>query len=302
MNHLLATKAAQLGIDLPEDYELGQPIDFTRTKSGHGPTGVIHSAIEPVAGTKSVDGSTRSKFRALANAYGVVDLQNEVIEKGAFADDDGKSGHPILWNHGLHIPAIGVVTKVTETDIGPVVDFELDEADELAVSMARKLEKGYIRTVSVGFWTLEGMYKEDPDGEVRFHITKGKLFELSIVNVPANPFAVVITSAPEGSAKSAEEADPAGEDPAAEAPSGVASLLASATVDVDNYVLNEDGSVDVPIVADGQTLGTFHYVSEQLAEEGVITEVEEDDDQPRLFELSDEDYSELDAISASFND
>lgn len=301
MNHLLATKAAQLGIDLPEDYELGQPIDFTRTKSGHGPTFRIHADLEPVARTKASDGSSRSAFRALANAYGVVDLQNEVVEKGAFADDAGDRSLPILWNHFLHIPAVGSSTKVTETDIGPVVDFVMDLDDELGAALARKLEKGFVKTVSVGFWTLEGMYKEHSDGEVRFHITKGKLFELSIVNVPANPFAVVLASAPEGSAKSAEESEPAGEDPVAEAPSGVESLLAKVTVDVDNYVLNEDGSVDVPIVADGQTLGTFHWTPEEALEEGITVELE-DDDQPRLFELSDDDYSELDAIAAAFND
>lgn len=76
------------------------------------------------------------------------------------------------------------------------VEFEPEGNNELADKLVKKIEFGSIRATSVGFnpieWSKgERAYGEDPD---TLYFRKQDLLEWSIVNIPANPNAIVQNS------------------------------------------------------------------------------------------------------------
>ena len=64
-----------------------------------------------------------------------------------------------------------------------------DENDEFSMSLASKVENGYINSVSVGLEILAISYDEKDlvKGQTRGTITKSNLREISIVDIPGNP-------------------------------------------------------------------------------------------------------------------
>ena len=48
------------------------------------------------------------------------------------------------------------------------------------------LKAGHLDKLSIGFWILDGEFKDDI-----FYITEGKLTEISVVDIPANPEAII---------------------------------------------------------------------------------------------------------------
>lgn len=99
----------------------------------------------------------------------------------------------VLWGHrrdGDPDDAIGQVVDLQITDSAIIATVEFDD-DGKALACLRKVRKGIIRSVSVGFLTVE---QTQPDAKGIVTITRWELRELSFCHVPANASCVVVRS------------------------------------------------------------------------------------------------------------
>jgi hypothetical protein len=128
-------------------------------------------------------------FKGIASVYGVEDLTGDVIDSGAFRKTISESPNvPILWQHD-HTEVIGVGT-VKEWQGKIIVEGKLDLEDPTASKAHKKMLRGLIKGLSIGFQTVKSFY-EDAAGKTVRHITELKLWEVSLVTFPALPQAQV---------------------------------------------------------------------------------------------------------------
>lgn len=94
-----------------------------------------------------------------------------------------KANPVLLYNHN-HSKVIGKATNVSVDDEkGLYIEAEIDDRWENAY----QIEKGYLKTFSVGFRIPKGGAEWEDD---KFVIKKAELLEVSIVTIPANPSAI----------------------------------------------------------------------------------------------------------------
>lgn len=117
----------------------------------------------------------------------VVDRQNESVNVEGWDLKNFKKAPRLLWAHDHTEPAIGKVTKIGFEGEGKKrrMTFEavFQEVTEKARAIKKLVEDGFINTFSVGFKPLEMEGNE---------ILKQELLEISVVNVPANPDAMLL--------------------------------------------------------------------------------------------------------------
>jgi uncharacterized protein len=134
---------------------------------------------------KSLD--QQGVFEGLAAVYGNTDLQNEVIERGAFTRTLAhKNGEvPILWQHDPSEP-IGM-GQLTDTSAGLVVRGQLAiDSSPVAQKAYGLLKLGIVKGLSVGFDSVKAKMV---DGVRR--LSELRLWEVSLVTFGANPSAVI---------------------------------------------------------------------------------------------------------------
>jgi HK97 family phage prohead protease len=143
--------------------------------------------------------SDEGSFQGMASLFGVLDLQGDVVDAGAFTKTVLENPVvPILWQHQTD-EVIGSGT-IRNTPSGLAIDGELDMDDPVALKAHGKLCKGLIRGLSIGFETV----KDEIKNGIR-HLVEVKLWEVSIVTLAALPSAQVT------SVKAAEERERARE-------------------------------------------------------------------------------------------
>lgn len=117
----------------------------------------------------------------------VLDRQEEVVSVEGWDLKNFKKAPRLLWAHDHTEPAIGKVTKIYYEGEGKKKALKFDavfqEVTEKARAIKKLVEDGFINTFSVGFKPLE------MEGN---QITKQELLEISVVNVPANPEAMLL--------------------------------------------------------------------------------------------------------------
>lgn len=129
------------------------------------------------------------EFTALAAVYGEKDLQDDVIERGAFtrAIAQQGDGYPLLWAHDQALP-IGIA-KFQDGTRGPLVTGTIDREDPDGEKAYKRVRKGIVKGVSIGF-TIPNPDAITYTGGVR-HIRELRLHELSLVAIPAQPGALI---------------------------------------------------------------------------------------------------------------
>lgn len=117
----------------------------------------------------------------------VQDRQGEVVEVDGWDLKNFKKAPRLLWAHNHTEPAIGKVTKTWYDGTGKnkrlMFEAVFQEVTEMGRAIKQLVKDGFINTFSVGFKPLE------IDGNT---ITKQELLEISVVNVPANPEAIML--------------------------------------------------------------------------------------------------------------
>jgi uncharacterized protein len=124
-------------------------------------------------------------FEGLASTYGNTDLQNDVIEQGAFGKTLREKGEvPILWQHDASEP-IGM-GRLSDSPAGLVIRGELAIESPTAQKAYGLLKRGIVRGLSIGFDEVKAKVV---DGVRR--ISELRLWEVSLVTFGANRQALV---------------------------------------------------------------------------------------------------------------
>ncbi len=147
-------------------------------------------------------GAGAGRFAGYASVFGVTDSQNDIVERGAFAEAVALGGKKVklLWQHDTKQP-IGVLTHLKEDGLGLYVEGQL----LLNLTQGREayalLKAGQVTGLSIGFTPLR--VRRDKQGVRR--IQKVRLWEISLVTFPANASAgvTVVKHAPKRAPKHA---------------------------------------------------------------------------------------------------
>jgi HK97 family phage prohead protease len=130
------------------------------------------------------------QIRGFVSVYGNKDLNGDIIEPGAFAKTLQENGGevPLLAHHDRTKP-VGIATLTDEAK-GLMLDgrIEIDLPDGQLVH--KQALKGLLRGLSIGYRTIKEMWD---DSVKAYRLHEVKLFEASMVTIPANP-ATYITS------------------------------------------------------------------------------------------------------------
>lgn len=143
--------------------------------------------IKAVSDAGEVEGYG-STFGGKPDSYG------DIIEPGAFAETianhkrDGTMPM-MLWGHQSSELPIGDWIDMAEDRKGLWLKGQLDLDDPMGARVHSKLKRKSVRGLSIGFDTLEKRTDEKKPG-IRF-LTKLDLWEVSVVNFPANRRAFV---------------------------------------------------------------------------------------------------------------
>ncbi len=128
-------------------------------------------------------------FAGYASVFGVIDSQNDVVIRGAFADSlRGRVGEiKLLWQHDMREP-IGMIEELREDEQGLYLKGRL----LMEVGRAREayalLKSGAVKGLSIGYSPRR--YRIDPDSGIR-SLAAVDLWEVSLVTFPANEAAFV---------------------------------------------------------------------------------------------------------------
>lgn len=137
------------------------------------------------------------EWEGYASAYGVIDSYGDIVEKGAFSGQIGKT-IPAFYEHKTEI---GKIKVVGEDSIGLIIKGQLPNDDIQNPKVGRISERlrwlmsdteagAIAMKMSVGFYMREHTFGKLDGVNVR-RIQKGELVEVSLVSNPANPDAVI---------------------------------------------------------------------------------------------------------------
>lgn len=133
-----------------------------------------------------------STFDRVPDSYG------DIVARGAFAEtleEWKKSGKyiPLLFGHRTDDPMmnLGKVVSAVEDEKGLLITAEFDMENENAVKARRDVLAGTLGKMSFAYEVLDWAPVELEDGTKANELRKLKLYEVSLVPIPANQFAVV---------------------------------------------------------------------------------------------------------------
>lgn len=120
-------------------------------------------------------------FEGYGSIFGALDLDGDIMEKGAFIESLKKRMPALLWQHNTKEP-IGRFDSVVEDDYGLKVKgrLSLEGRGKEAYDL---LKMGALNGLSVGFVTKEASRNT---GTGARHIKKADLMEISLVTFPAS--------------------------------------------------------------------------------------------------------------------
>ena len=136
------------------------------------------------------------RFSGYASVFGLVDAYGDTIMPGAYKDTLVGRDRPVRmrWNH--YGPVIGKWVNLIEDTKGLYVEGELTPGHSKAIDTYASLKHGAVDGMSIGYMAESFV---NTDGGAKRELHKIKLFEISVVEEPADLAATI------GSVKSAIE-------------------------------------------------------------------------------------------------
>lgn len=128
-------------------------------------------------------------FEGYASTFGNVDGQMDIVARGAFEDSLKTREPKVLWQHDMASP-IGKLLDAREDERGLFVRAKLATNTTKGADAFELLKEGVIDTMSVGFRVKEADF--DREEGIRI-IKEAELFEFSLVTIPANDQARVMS-------------------------------------------------------------------------------------------------------------
>jgi HK97 family phage prohead protease len=119
-----------------------------------------------------------------------IDRHGEIIDQKGWDFNPFLSNPVVLFGHDQSLPSVGKVVSIEIVDgkAEGIVQFAYNE-NPMAKTLYELYKGGYMNAVSVGFMNKKWMYDEVNDIVT---LLENELFELSLVNVPANAGALAI--------------------------------------------------------------------------------------------------------------
>lgn len=131
--------------------------------------------------------------------YGEPDSYGDIVIPGAFAktiSEWEQSGHPIplLFGHRTDDPRmnIGAVVEATEDEHGLRIRAKFDEESDIAQYTRKLVKEGRLSKLSFSYDTRDSAVVVLEDGRRVRELRDIKLYEISLVPIPANPETEVI--------------------------------------------------------------------------------------------------------------
>lgn len=128
-------------------------------------------------------------FSGYAAVFGNVDRSGDIIKQGAFKASLSRKRKslPVLWSHNQS-DVIGKLTEVKEDSHGLFVKGQLNLKVAKALEVYELMKAGDVNGMSIGYRVKEA--SRDNKANV---LTEIELFEASIVSIPANELAEVVS-------------------------------------------------------------------------------------------------------------
>lgn len=141
-----------------------------------------------------IDGSEEGVIAGYASVFGNVDSYGDIVVKGAFAkflSELARTGKKVsvYYGHNMDDPRanIGVVTELEERDHGLWFKAQLDlSGDTYGRLVYEQLKDGRLDSVSFGYSVVDAVATSEG-----YELRELKLFEVSVVPIPANDQALV---------------------------------------------------------------------------------------------------------------
>lgn len=141
------------------------------------------------------DGLEEGQFVGYASVFGNTDSYGDIVEPGAFnrtLEEWQAKGDtiPVLWGHDLHDPFanIGGVLEAEEDEHGLKITGQLDLDNPTAAQVYRLMKGRRTNRMSFAYAVRDSEKRDDGN-----HLKDLDLFEVSVVQVPANELAEVLT-------------------------------------------------------------------------------------------------------------
>lgn len=130
-------------------------------------------------------------FEGYASTFGNVDSYNDIVVPGAFKKSlAANPNFKVFWQHDSYMP-LGVPTSATEDPKGLFIKCKMPKADSFVRDrVIPQMKCGSIDRMSIGYSTVKCSYKSDNGAQQRL-LEEVKLWEVSLVSIPANDQAVV---------------------------------------------------------------------------------------------------------------
>lgn len=116
------------------------------------------------------------------------DREGDVIKSSGWLLDNFKDGGVLLWGHNQDKLPVGRVLWVKQDNGNLIGKARFNGQTQLSKDVEKLVKMGDLTGISVGFRALES--EKTPQGRM---FTKQELLEVSVVNIPANPDAVIHT-------------------------------------------------------------------------------------------------------------
>lgn len=133
--------------------------------------------------------SSDGKRTVIKIATESVDRHGTIIDARGVDLDAYKRNPVVLFNHDYD-RVVGRAANIQMRGDNIVAEVEWDEDDPFAAEIARKMRAGFLNAASVGFMVQDG---EDDEERGAYRITRSELVEFSIVAVPSNRDALVMS-------------------------------------------------------------------------------------------------------------
>jgi HK97 family phage prohead protease len=139
---------------------------------------------------KALEDAPAGTIEGYAAVFNNIDRVNEVIVPGAFKQtlSKRKKAIPLLWSHNNE-EVIGKLTDLREDSYGLYVRGQLNLKVAKAQEVYELLKNGDVSGMSIGYRVND--FTEEDNGVVK--LLDIELFEASIVPIPANELAEVVT-------------------------------------------------------------------------------------------------------------
>lgn len=133
-------------------------------------------------------------FEGYASIFGNRDGHDDIVVKGAYTKtlQERKGKIKALWNHDAFGLPIAKLSDALEDNTGLYVKGDF-AGTTLAQDVRTLVSEGALDSMSIGYSVVKADYGEQDGGFIRY-LLEVKLYEVSIVNMPSNPLAVITGS------------------------------------------------------------------------------------------------------------